>query len=111
MSRGEGYITAEVRKTLFQVCTGMKFKLMKNGENIRFHADLEERQKYVSNIVTIPMEKGDRITIEKFGVNLSSEYCSTILLNETAAHHLNSAFNIGYDWLLLVHTDLWQKKW
>jgi len=108
---GEGYITAEVRKTLFQVCTGMKFKLMKNGESIRFHADLEERQKYVSNIVAVSMKQGDRFTIEKYGVCLSSEYCSKNQLNETAAHHLNAAFKRGYDRLLQDHADIWHAKW
>jgi maltose phosphorylase len=111
VSRGEGYITAEVRKTFFQVCTGMKFRLLKNGENLRFHADLEERQKYVSNIVTIPMEQGDKITIEKFGINLSSEYCTKNKLNETASQILNAAFKRGYDRMLQDHADLWHKKW
>jgi maltose phosphorylase len=111
VSHGEGFITAEVRKTLFQVCSGMKFKLLKNGENIPFHADLEERQKYVSNIVTIPVEQGDKITIEKFGVSLSSEYCNKNKLNESAAQHLNTAFKRGYDRMLQDHSELWHKKW
>jgi maltose phosphorylase len=111
VSHGEGFITAEVRKTFFQVCTAMKFKLLKNGENIRFHADLEERQKYVSNIVTIPVEKGDKITLEKYGVCLSSEYCTKKKLNESAAQHLNTAFKRGYDRMLQDHADLWHKKW
>ncbi|MEI7830925.1 MAG: family 65 glycosyl hydrolase domain-containing protein, partial [Prolixibacteraceae bacterium] len=111
VSHGEGYITAEVRKTFFQVCTGMKFRMLKNGENVRFHADLEERQKYVSNIVTIPVEQGDKITIEKFGINLSSEYCTKNKLNESAAQHLNAAFKRGYDRMLQDHADLWHKKW
>jgi maltose phosphorylase len=111
VSQGEGYITAEVRKTFFQVCTGMKFRLLKNGENHRFHADLEERQKYVSNLVSVHLKKGDRLTIEKFGVNLSSEYCDKSSLNETAAQHLNSAFKMGYDRLLQDHVELWHKKW
>jgi len=108
---GEGYVTAEVRKTLFHVCTGMKFKLIKNGENFHFHADIEERQKYISNIVTVSMEKGDRITIEKYGVNLSSEYCSKNQLVETATNHLRTAYKRGYDRLMQDHADLWQKKW
>lgn len=111
VTHGEGYVTAEVRKTLFQVCTGMKFRLLKNGENIRFHADLEERQKYVSNIVNVQLEQGDKLTIEKYGVNLSSEYCSKKNLNETAAKHLNQAFEQGFDSLLQDHADLWHKKW
>jgi len=108
---GEGYITAEVRKTLFHVCSGMKFKLIRNGENFHFHADIEERQKYISNIITVPMEKGDRITLEKYGVNLSSEYCPKNQLAETAARHLHVAYKRGYDRLMQDHADLWQKKW
>jgi len=111
VAHGEGYVTAEVRKTLFQVCTGMKFKLIKNGESIRFHADLEERQKFVSNIVNVQMEQGDRLTIEKYGVNLSSEYCPKNKLNATAAKHLNKAFEQGFDNLLQEHADRWHQKW
>ncbi|MEI7421994.1 MAG: family 65 glycosyl hydrolase domain-containing protein [Prolixibacteraceae bacterium] len=111
VSQGEGFITAEVRKTFFQVCTGMKFKLTKNGENLRFHADLEERQKFVSNIVSVQLRKGDRLTIEKFGINLSSEYCPKNQLKHTAAKHLGEAFKTGYDRLLQEHADKWHKKW
>ncbi len=111
VSHGEGYISAEVRKTFFQVCTGMKFRLMKNGEHLRFHADTEERQKFVSNIVLVQMKRGDSLTIEKFGINLSSEYCPKSELNQTAARLLNTAFKKGYDRLLQEHAELWHKKW
>jgi len=111
VAQGEGYITAEVRKTFFQVCTGMKFKLIKNGKVLPFHADLEERQKFVSNIVTVEMNQGDRLTVEKYGVNLSSENCEKSKLNEVAAQHLDDAFVIGYDRLLKNHSELWHKKW
>ena len=111
VAHGEGYVTAEVRKTLFQVCTGMKFRLLKNGENIRFHADLEERLKYVSNIVNIQLEQGEKLTIEKYGVNLSSEYCAKKMLNETAAKHLHQAFEQGFDSLLQDHAACWHRKW
>src|SRR5665647_3429382 len=57
------------------------------------------------------MEQGDRFTIEKFGVCLSSEYCPKNQLNETAAHHLNAAFKRGYDRLLQDHADIWHAKW
>ncbi len=111
VAQGKGYITAEVRKTFFQVCTGMKFKLLKNGEFLSFHADLEERQKFVSNIVSVQMNQGDQLTIEKFGVNLSSENCEKNKLIETATQHLDDAFMIGYDRLLQNHSNLWHKKW
>ncbi|MCE1197829.1 MAG: glycoside hydrolase family 65 protein [Marinilabiliales bacterium] len=111
VSMGEGYITAEVRKTLFQVCTGMKFRMLRNDEPFRFRADMENRSKFVSNIVTLAVEKGERITLEKYGVNLSSENCPKNKLPETAAHHLTNAFRKGYDRLLQDHADLWQKKW
>ena len=111
VGHGEGYITAEVRKSFFQVCTGMKFKLLKNGENLSFHADIEDRPKYVSNIVTVQMKQGDKITIEKFGVTLSSENCTKNRMRETAVQHLNAAFKRGYDRLLQDHADLWHDKW
>lgn len=108
---GEGYITAEVRKTLFQVCTGMKYLITKDQKPLSFTADVENRTKYIANKITLSIEKGETITIEKFGVNLSSENYSKDLLMKTAQKHLNHAVNIGFDQMMAQHTEAWLEKW
>src|SRR5665648_12244 len=108
---GEGYITAEVRKTLFHVCTGMKFNLLRNGKVIAYSADVENRTKFISNIIPLSIEEGESITIEKFGVNVSSENFPKDKLMKTAIKHLNAAFDKGFDQLMREHSLAWLEKW
>lgn len=108
---GEGYITAEVRKTLFHVCTGMKINLLRNGKTIAFSADVENRTKFISNIIPITIEEGESVTIEKYGVNVSSENFPKDKLMKTAVKILNTAFKKGFDQLILEHSQAWLEKW
>jgi len=108
---GEGYITAEVRKTLFHVCTGMKCNILRNNKKIVFSADVENRTKFIANIIPLTIEEGESITIEKFGVNVSSENFPKEKLMKAAVKLLNAAFQKGFDQLQLEHTRAWLNKW
>jgi len=108
---GEGYIVAEVRKTLFHVCSGMKINILRNGEKCPFSADVENRTKFIANIIPLTIGEGESITVEKFGVNVSSENFQKEKLLKTAAKHLNSAYQKGFDQLELEHTQAWLEKW
>ena len=108
---GEGYVIAEVRKTLFQVCSGMKIKIMRNGKSCSFAADVEKRSKYVANIIPITLNEGESVTIEKYGVNVSSENFSKEKLMIAAVSHLNTAYYKGFDQLELEHSNAWLEKW
>lgn len=108
---GTGWVTAEVRKTFFHVCSGMKIKVFKNRTEQQFTADLEERNKFIANIIPLQISEGETITIEKYGVNLSSEYCSKDKLVETALQHLDTAYRKGFDAMLDEHSRAWLKKW
>lgn len=108
---GEGYIIAEVRKTLFHVCTGMKINIFRNGEKIAFSADVENRTKFISNIIPLTIDEGESITIEKYGVNVSSENFPKEKLMKAATKHLNSAFQKGFDQLKQEHSRAWLEKW
>jgi len=108
---GEGYITAEVRKTLFHVCTGMKISILRNGKVIAYSADVENRTKFISNIIPLQIEEGESITIEKFGVNVSSENFPKEKLMMAAIKNLNAAFGKGFDQLMQEHSQAWLEKW
>jgi maltose phosphorylase len=108
---GEGYIIAEVRKTLFHVCSGMKINILRNGKKCPFSADVENRSKYISNIIPLTIEEGESVTIEKFGVSVSSENFPKDQLMSAAVNHLNAAFLKGFDQLELEHTNAWLEKW
>ena len=108
---GEGYIVAEVRKTLFHVCSGMKINILRNGKKYPFSADVENRTKFIANIIPLTIGEGESLTVEKFGVNVSSENFQKEKLLKTAAKHLNSAYQKGFDQLELEHTQAWLEKW
>ncbi|GET32823.1 maltose phosphorylase [Prolixibacter bellariivorans] len=108
---GEGYVTAEVRKTFFHVTSGMKFRVLKNGEEIKVDAATEERNKYIANTFTVKVSEGDEITIEKFGVNLSSEYHPKKGLQTRAKELLNAVYAKGFDRMLKEQIDAWAVKW
>lgn len=108
---GEGYIVAEVRKTLFHVCSGMKINLLKNGQPIPFTADIENRPKFIANIIPLTIESGESITLEKFGVSISSENFAKDKLLKIAKKHLTAAFQKGFDQLELEHSQAWLAKW
>lgn len=108
---GEGYIIAEVRKTLFHVCTGMKINILQNGKKCAFSADVENRTKFISNIIPLNLKEGESVTIEKFAVNISSENFPKEKLRKTASRLLNSAFLKGFHLLELEHSQAWFEKW
>ncbi|MEI7523795.1 MAG: family 65 glycosyl hydrolase domain-containing protein [Mariniphaga sp.] len=108
---GEGYVIAEVRKTFFQVCAGMKIKILRNGRKCEFSADVENRSKYISNIISLNLPEGESITIEKFGVTISSENFPKDMLMIGAINHLNAAYHKGFDKLLNEHSQAWLDKW
>ena len=108
---GDGYIVAEVRKTLFHVCTGMKIKILRNGQSCQFQADVENRSKFIANIIPLYIKEGESVTIEKYGVSVSSENFQKEKLISAATSHLNTAYNKGYDQLELEHSQAWLEKW
>lgn len=108
---GEGYIISEVRKTLFQVCAGMKINILSNGTKTEFSSDVENRTKFIANIIPLIIKQGESITIEKFGISISSENFPKEQLMKTAIAHLNTAFSKGYKQLELEHTQAWLEKW
>ncbi len=108
---GEGYIVAEVRKTLFHVCAGMKIKILHNGNNINFSSDVENRTKYIANIIPLILGEGESVTIEKIGVSISSENFPKEKLMKIAKKHLNSAFIKGFDQLEQENSNAWLEKW
>ncbi len=108
---GEGYITSEVRKTFFHVCTGMKINILRNGQKINFSADIENRTKFIANIISLTIQAGESFTVEKFAVNLSSENFPKEKLYKAAVKLLNKAYNKGFIQLELEHSQAWLEKW
>ena len=108
---GEGYISAEVCKALSQVCTGMKINILRNGIPSNYSADVENRHKYIANIISLMVTKGESVTIEKFGINVVSHNYPNGQLMEIAKDHLNLGFQKGFDQLEKEHIAACLKRW
>ena len=108
---GEGYFTAEVCKALFQVCTGMKINILKDGILSAYSADVENRNKYIANIISLMVRQGESITIEKFGINVLSQNYPKGQLMDIAKDHLNKAFQKGFDQLEKEHVEAYAERW
>ncbi len=108
---GEGYIVAEVRKTLFHVCAGMKIKIFRDGKSCEFQSDVENRSKFIANIIPLTINEGESVTIEKYGVSVSSENFPKEKLMSAATSHLNTAYHKGFDQLALEQSQAWLEKW
>ena len=107
----EGYVTAETKKTAFQVCTGMKYRIWKNGEIADFNANVFSREKYVSSDAKIQVTDGDEIVIYKYAANLSSENHPKEELAKRTQETVNQAFQKGFKRMLEEQKEAWAKKW
>ncbi|MCL3779875.1 glycoside hydrolase family 65 protein [Prolixibacteraceae bacterium JC049] len=107
----EGYIVAETRKTLFHVATGMKFKAFLGADELELAPTMNEREKYVDNQFKVTVKSGETVTIEKYAVNLSSQFYTKETILEEAQKVLAEAVAEGFDALREAHVNHWLAKW
>ena len=107
----EGYVLAETKKTEFQVCTGMKFQVLKNEDVADHHAGVFSKEKYVSSDVKIEVTDGDTISIFKCGANLSSENYPKKDLAKNTQSAVNQSFAKGFEEMLEEQRNAWAQKW
>jgi maltose phosphorylase len=107
----EGYLTAHTRKTNFLVCSGMKYNVMVDGKERAVKIENTSRDKYIESSFTLDIEKGQTITVCKYGVNTSSEYFPRTRILLESKNILNEAFDDGFEVLLDEHISYWAKKW
>jgi len=60
-----GYVCVETKKTAFQVCTGMSFKVKMNGESMPVDSKSIEKEKYVGAEFKVSVSKDNVICFEK----------------------------------------------
>lgn len=108
---GEGYIVAETRKTMFHVATGMKYRVFRGAEELEVKAEMNEREKYVDNKFATKISNGETVTIEKYAVNLSSQFYTKETILEETQKVLTEAVAEGYDALREAHVNHWLAKW
>jgi len=106
-----GTLTMETRKTAFQVCTGMQFQILKNGEEVEGKTQINKREKYIGCLVDFTCEEGDLIAIYKYAANLSSENHGKEELAKRCQGVVALAAQKGFDKLMSEQKAAWAKKW
>jgi len=109
--RRAGYVTAETKKTAFQVCTGMKFNIFQNGAAIDFDSFKHQKDKYVACTVDLKCEEGEETVMYKFAANVSSLNHPKEELMQACKTAVKKAFDKGFDTLLEEQKQAWGRKW
>jgi maltose phosphorylase len=107
----EGYLTAYTKKTKFLVCSGMKYNVIIDNKEHAVQITNESREKYIESSFTVKAQKGNQVTLCKYGVNASSMYHTPTRLMNDAKETLNEAFDDGFEVLFEEHRAAWAKKW
>jgi maltose phosphorylase len=110
-SRRKAFTLVETKKTGFQVCTGMKFTILQNGEELDFNTYRHEREKYAGCQVDVECEEGKETTILKFAAVVSSLNYPKEGLGEACTRAVKRAFKTGFEQLLADHATSWANKW
>jgi maltose phosphorylase len=111
IKRRSGYIVAETKKTKFQVCTGMRFSIFKNGEKMDTDSQPFVDDKFVSAPVDIYCKPGDEVMVYKFGAVVSSFYHKKTALAGYCRTVLKQAAKKGFVQLLKEQAAAWAAKW
>lgn len=109
--RNEGFITVETLKTRFQVCTGMWFRVLKNGQEIGLNIKNQVRDKYVEASTVAEVVQGDEVTVEKLAATVSSLNYLKKELSDKAKDALERAKISSFGTLFENHKNQWLARW
>jgi maltose phosphorylase len=108
---GECIVTAQTKKTFFHVCTGIRYKILEEGEEVNLRVNTEQRDKYAGNVVQVDLHEGKEVVIFKYAAVLSSENHPKEKLVDQGRKILDEAVSIGFEKLLEAHARVWAHKW
>ncbi|MFT4031877.1 MAG: glycoside hydrolase family 65 protein [Siphonobacter sp.] len=95
----------------FEVLTGQKFEIFRNGYSIEFQALPIKQDRYVGSKIQLSAVSGERYTLHKYVCNLSDLNYSREELLPAAKTYLARLSEKGFDQLLAEHAEAWAKKW
>ncbi len=111
-SEGKGIVTAQTKKTFFHVTTGMRYTIESEGKKVNFdRVNIEQREKFVGNVVQLNLHEGKELVIYKYAAVLSSENHPKDQLIANCKKVLDDAFDAGFDKLFDEHVKVWEHKW
>lgn len=111
VSEGSAYLTMRTKKTGFDVCTGMKFQVYKDGLAAEAPMMTVQAEKYVAGRITMPVGSGQELLIIKYAANVSSENHSRETLIASCSEVLEKVQAKGFDRMLEEQAAAWAAKW
>lgn len=110
-NEGTAIVTAQTRKTLFHVCTGMTYTLLAGGKPAGGKILATARPKYADNVIEVNLREGEEFTVCKYGAVVSSENHPKEKMMSVCGRLLQSARATGFDALLDQHAAVWAHTW
>lgn len=108
---GMAVVTAQTRKTMFHVCTGMTYTLAAGGKQVTGKTQSNVRTKYADNIVEVELRQGEEFSVFKYAIVLSSENHPKDKLVKVCGQQLQAIRKSGFDQLLEQHAAVWAHTW
>lgn len=111
-TEGRAVVTAQTKKTLYHVTTGIHYQIEINGEKATFdRINVEKREKYAGNVIQMSLEEGKETVIYKYAAILSSENHPKGKMVDACHQVLDEAVEKGFDRLFEEHAGVWAHKW
>lgn len=111
-TEGRAIVTAQTKKTLYHVTTGIHYKIETGGKKAAFdRINIEKREKYAGNVVQMSLDQGKETVIYKYAAILSSENHPKGKMVEACHQVLDEAIGKGFDKLFEEHARVWEHKW
>jgi maltose phosphorylase len=111
VTEGSAYLTLRTKKTGFDVCTGMKFLICRQGIPVETPLLTVEAEKYVAGRTVVPVISGQEVLIFKYAANLSSENHPRESLKSACKEVLEQCFAKGFARMLEEQVAAWASKW
>jgi len=111
VGNGNGYVCAELKKTNFQVCSGMQTFLTQNHALVKGLPVILSRERYVENEYILDVQEKDEIILYKYVANISSFYHPKESLLDVCKWILGEVTAKMFDRMLAEQAEAWTKKW
>ncbi len=107
----QAFIVSHTMKTNFHVCTAMQSQLSLNGIVLRQEKTINDTIDYIEFQYVNQINKGDTITITKYGGYTVDRNHDKDKLVSVAKKTLSAATHLGFDKLLDLQKEAWAKIW
>ena len=105
------FVQARTKKSGFEVCTGIEWEAFLDSREIHPEIQTIEDKKYTAHQFVTSLQQGQKLTLLKYGTNVSSENYSKTELVEQAKKQLTAAKAKGFETMLKEQQNAWADKW